>query len=64
MALASQLRPGDRIATEYGPATVQHVYLDGAPGELGRWFVIVLPDGYAATRTISLAIGEHAKPTV
>lgn len=60
MALASQLRPGDRIATEYGPATVQLAYPDAPTGSWGRWFVIVLPDGYAATRTISLAIGEHA----
>lgn len=64
MALASQLRPGDRIATEYGPATVQYAYPDAPQGIWGRWFVIVLPDGYAGERTVEFLIGEHARPTV
>lgn len=46
------LTPGDRIATEHGPATVQATYPGGPTGPWGEWLVIVLPDGYAATRTI------------
>lgn len=61
MALASELRQGDRIATEYGNATVEYTYPGSPTGTWGEWFVIVQPDGHAATRTIRFAIGEHAE---
>lgn len=48
---------GQRITTEYGPATVQRTYPDAAAGQWGAWFAIVLPDGYAAVRTVTLADG-------
>lgn len=51
--LWSDLVAGDRIDTEYGPATVVLVYPESATGEYGAFRVMVQPDGYAASRTIS-----------
>lgn len=54
------LIPGDRIETEYGPATVRATYPGHGSGPWGEWKIIVLPDGYAATRTI--ATGAYPGP--
>jgi len=48
---------GKRIMSEYGPATVQRTYPGAPTGQWGAWFAIVLPDGYAAVRTVTLADG-------
>lgn len=60
--LAANLRPGDRILTEHGNATVELVYPESLASRTSRhdMNVIVQPDGYAATRTVEFGLGGHA----
>lgn len=51
---ASTLAPGDRIVTEYGPATVRLAYPAHAADTWGAWKVLVQPDGYLSPRTLTV----------
>lgn len=48
---------GARIATDHGPAIVLKTYPDSHAGQWDAWLAVVMPEGYAAPRTIALPFG-------